>query len=422
MVDGKFIEMQTEIMKNYPPTNAQALLNIFNAASGMQEYLDEVLAKTRESYLYTQLRDLVENYYDIGTLLEVYQIFGGYINTSFEIYTEKDGEKQTWFVRKYKNGKELESLLFEHSMLKHAKENGFTYGAVPIPARDGKTYHEVTETTTEGDTKSYFAVFNFVGGKAHYDWIPNWANSGVADLTVTSAAKSLAEFHNSTRNFDPEGRHGDNIMDNEDITVNEIIRKFPKTLKEYRKSYAESGFENVYTEYYDANYDFFAKMCERSVIPDADYRTMVSNVCHCDFHPGNFKYLDNGEVCGSFDYDMAKIDSRLFELGLAIHYCFSSWLSDTNGIINLNRAALFVKTYDEELRKAEGIEPLTDIEKKYLYEVTVQGALYDLGWCSSACVYDATLDPYEYLFYTQHFVACLKWLEDNEETFRKAFA
>ena len=94
MVDGKFIEMQTEIMKNYPPANAQALLNIFNAASGMQEYLDDVLAKTRESYLYTQLRDLVENYYDIGTLLDVYQIFGGYINTSFGIYTEKNGEKQ----------------------------------------------------------------------------------------------------------------------------------------------------------------------------------------------------------------------------------------------------------------------------------------------------------------------------------------
>ena len=122
MVDGKFIEMQTEIMKNYPPANAQALLNIFNAASGMQEYLDDVLAKTRESYLYTQLRDLVENYYDIGTLLDVYQIFGGYINTSFGIYTEKNGEKQTWFVRKYKNGKELESLLFEHSMLKYARE------------------------------------------------------------------------------------------------------------------------------------------------------------------------------------------------------------------------------------------------------------------------------------------------------------
>ena len=94
MVDGKFIEMQTEIMKNYPPANAQALLNIFNAASGMQEYLDDVLAKTRESYLYTQLRDLVENYYDIGTLLDVYQIFGGYINTSFGIYTEKNGENK----------------------------------------------------------------------------------------------------------------------------------------------------------------------------------------------------------------------------------------------------------------------------------------------------------------------------------------
>ncbi|MEG0377913.1 MAG: phosphotransferase [Eubacterium sp.] len=421
MVDGKFIEMQTEIMKNYPPANAQALLNIYNTAEEMQAYLDTMLAKTRESYLYTQLRDIVENYYDIGKLDDVYQIFGGYINTSFGIYTEKNGEKQTWFIRKYKSGKELESLLFEHSMLRHAQENGFTYGAVPIAAIDGKTYHATKEVTSSGENESYFAIFNFVDGKAHYDWIPNWANDGVADITITSAAKSLAEFHNSTRTFDPEGRHGDNIMDNEDITVNEIIRKFPKTLKAYRKHYAEAGFENVYTEYYDANYSYFSKMCERSVIPPADYNKMVSNVCHCDFHPGNFKYLDNGEVCGSFDYDMAKIDSRLFELGLALHYCFASWKSECNGTINLDYAITFIKTYDDTLRNAGGLEPLNETEKKYLYEVTVQGALYDLGWCSSACVYDSTLDPYEYLFYTQHFVACLKWLEENEETFRNAF-
>lgn len=418
---AKFVEMQTEIMRNYPPTDAQFLLEIYDEATALQKDLEYVISRSRESYLYLQVKDVVEKYYDIGTVVEMYQIFGGYINTSFGIYTEKDGEKQTWFVRKYKSRKELDSLLFEHKMLHFARNHGYEYGAVPIYSLDGKTYHAEIEDTAEGEITSYFAVFNYVDGKVLYDWIPNWADDGIREITVTSAARSMAMFHNATHDFDPEGRHGDNIMDNEDITVNEIIRKFPETLKGYRESYRKSGYENVYTAYFDANYELFKEMSEKNVIPQEDYDTMLVNVCHCDFHAGNFKYKDNGEISGSFDYDMAKIDSRLFEIGLAAHYCFASWLHETNGIINLDRVVQFIKTYNETLVNEGSIEPLTETEKKYLYEVCVQGTLYAFGWCSSACVYDPTLDPYEYFYYAQHFVACLRWLKDNEAMVREAF-
>ncbi len=237
-------------------------------------------------------------------------------------------------------------------------------------------------------------------------------------MTVTSAARSMAEFHNSTKNFDPEGRHGDNIMDNEDISANDIFKKFPATLKGYRQSYAKAGYENVYTEYFDANYDFMRRLCAASIIPAADYEKMEILPCHCDFHPGNFKYDEDGAVCGSFDYDMAKVDSRLFEIGLAMHYCFASWKAETNGIMDLHRVETFIRTYDRELGKMNGLAPLNETEKKYLYEVMVQGTLYVVGWCSVAVVYDPTLNPYEYLYYTQHFIACLQWLKAHEAEVR----
>ncbi|ATW26186.1 phosphotransferase [Candidatus Formimonas warabiya] len=419
MASKNFVEMETQVMKHYPRCTAQMLLDLHHEVLGVSAKTDELAQLTKECFFYSQIREIVEGYYDLGTLVDAYQIFGGYINTTFGIYTEKDGEKETWLFRKYKRGKEVESLLFEHKLLLHARKNGFSFGAIPIKAKNGKTYHVEKQIMPEGEEDFYFAVFNYIGGSNKYDWIPNWADDGIADTTILSAAISMAQFHNSTKNFDPEGRHGDNIMDNEDITVNDIIKKFPQTLKNYRKSYADTGYENAYTEYFDANYNFMSRMCAASVIPDEDYVKMISVPCHCDFHPGNFKYTEDGTVCGSFDYDMAKIDSRLFEIGLAMHYCFASWKSETNGSIRLERVKKFIDTYNTELSKMGGLAPMNGTEKKYLYEVIVQGALYVIGWCSVACVYNPTLNPYEYLFYTQHLIACLHWLEDHESEIRE---
>lgn len=422
MASKNYCTMQTAAMQRYHNFDSEAILAMHHQAAQGAADMDRLAQNTKEAFLYSQIKEIVENYYDLGDLIEAYQIFGGYINTTFGIYTEKDGERETWLFRKYKRGKELDSLLFEHNLLIHARENGFSYGAVPIKAKNGKTYHVAKQLMPEGEEDFYFAIFNYIGGNNKYDWIPNWAGSDVNETTIISAARSMAEFHNSTREFDPQGLHGDNIMDNENITANDIIKKFPQTLQSYRASYAANGYENVYTEYFDANYEYLAKMCRLAVIPPEDYAQMPQNPCHCDFHPGNFKYDEKGAVCGSFDYDMAKIDSRLFEIGLAMHYCFASWKSETNGIIKLERVEKFIRTYNEELSKLKGLPPLNATEKKYLYEVIVQGTLYVVGWCSSACVYNPSLDPYEYLFYTQHFLASLHWLEDHAAEIRELAA
>jgi len=419
MTSKNYCEMETKIMKHYPCFTSQTLLDLHHEVLSVSAKTDELAQLTKEGFLYNQIREVVEGYYDLGKLVEAYQIFGGYINTTFGIYTNKDGEKETWLFRKYKRGKEVESLLFEHKLLLHARRSGYRLSAIPIEAKDGKTYHVEKQMMPEGEEEYYFAIFNYIGGSNKYDWIPNWADDGIADTTILSAAASMAQFHNSVKDFDPEGRHGDNIMDNEDITVNDIIKKFPQTLKNYRNSYADAGYENVYTEYFDSNYNFISHMCSASVIPYKDCGKMTTIPCHCDFHPGNFKYTEDGTVCGSFDYDMAKIDFRLFEIGLAMHYCFASWKSETNGVIKLERVEKFIHTYNAELLKMGGLEPMNETEKKYLYEAIVQGTIYVFGWCSAACVYNPTLDPYEYLFYAQHMISCLHWLKDNESQIRE---
>ena len=415
----KFVEMHTDQMMNYRNTSPEELGKLHVQLKKQAEEADGNCQLSKEHYYYAMIREIVGTYYDIGTLSEIYQIFGGYINTTFGFYTLKDGERQTWLFRMYKKGKDVNSLIFEHRLLRHAKEHGFTFGAAPIDTKEGTTYCKKNVHLAEGEEEFLFAVFNYVDGDVLYDWIPNWAEEGLKDSTIISAARCMAEFHSSTFDFDPQGLHGDNIMDSEDSPCNELIKKFPKTLLEYRKVYTEAGLDNVFTEHFDAVWPLFEKMCEKSYIPPEDYKQMQINPCHCDFHAGNFKYLPDGTICGSFDYDMAKFDSRLFEIGLAMHYVFASWKLATKGAIRLDRVELFIKLYNEEIEKIGKIPPLSALEKSYLYEVLIQGTAYVYGWTTSAMMYNTTLNPHEYLYYSQHYVACMNWLEANESEIRE---
>ncbi len=415
----KFVTIHTEDMLNYKKSSTSELGAAYVKALQQLDGATELCDDAKEHYYFTLISEILEKNYDIGKLSELYQIFGGYINTTFGIYTIKDGERQTWLFRMYKRGKDLDSLIFEHRLLRHARENGFSFGAAPIDNKDGLTYCREKVVLTDGEDDYLFAVFNYVDGDVRYNWIPNWAEEGLQDATIVSAARCMAEFHSSTNDFDPQGLHGDNIMDSEDSPCNELIGKFPKTLQGYRKVYTEAGLDNVFTEYFDSVWDLFNKMCTLSYIPPEDYAQMQINPCHCDFHAGNFKYLPDGTICGSFDYDMAKFDSRLFEIGLAMHYVFASWKMPTKGAIRLDRMERFIRLYDEEIVKIGKIPPLSDLEKSYLYEALVQGTAYVYGWTTSAVVYDTTLNPHEYLYYSQHFVACMQWLEAHETEIRE---
>lgn len=420
MEKEKFFTLHTEEMLEYRPFGAQTLVTLDGNLTAAADSLGKIAESIKEGMLYTQIKNVVENQYDIGRLVGMYQMFGGYVNLSFAIYTEKDGQRQTWMIRKYKKGKELGPLLFEHKLLSYSYDHGFSIGCRPIPAKDGRTYYTEKVQYPDGEFEDVFAIFNFLDGVSTYSWIGNWADEGIPANVYLTAAHNMAMFHSSVQGFDPGELHGDNIMDSEDILVNDLIAKFPETLKRFRKVYAENSGEDVFTEIFDDSYDFMKEMCEKSTIPQADYDTMMKCACQCDFHPANFKYDKNHNPISSFDYDMSKMDSRLFEIGLALHYCFASWKSATNGVMDIERARAFVGEYIKATEDYDNLEPLTETEKKYLYEVTVQGSLYDIAWCTSAYSYDATLDPYEYLYYMQHLISSLHWIDDHKTEFREA--
>ena len=90
-----FYEMHTEEMQKYRYLDSANTLDLFYELDETSKKIAETKAIAEESFLYSQIKEIVENCYDIGKIEEIYEIFGGYVNRSFGLYTVKDGERQT---------------------------------------------------------------------------------------------------------------------------------------------------------------------------------------------------------------------------------------------------------------------------------------------------------------------------------------
>lgn len=103
-------------------TESEKLLGV---ASRFREVMDQ-------SYVRRQIVEVVEANYDLGKVVEVFEIFGGYINRSFGIYTEKDGQRSKYFVRKYKKEIKEKEIQFEHALIDFCIANGLDVAAAII--------------------------------------------------------------------------------------------------------------------------------------------------------------------------------------------------------------------------------------------------------------------------------------------------
>jgi homoserine kinase type II len=419
MTDNNFFEVPVEEMKKYTPSSPRMLRQLELDSETTVATMTSIAETAREQYYYALIKDMVNEHYDLGKLVDVYQIFGGYVNVTFCINVEKDGERSTWIVRKYRSGKTIDALNFEHNLLLYAREHGSEYTAAPIHAKDGRSY--VIETIDMGDVREnfLFAVFNYIDGLRLYSWLDNWAVDTVKDITIESAARSLAHFHSASYGFDPQGLRGDNLLGtNEDTAINDLIADLPRRLIEYRKLYTEAGLENKFVEYTDAFQESYTTWCKLATIPKDDYSRMFRCPCHLDFHGGNFMYSADESVAGSFDYDMAMIDSRLFDLALGLHYSLASWSLDKPGVIDLSKVELFISAYNNGCKEMGKIPSLTEIEQKYFFEAMLQAPIYVYGWAHGAVSTDMSANEFEYLYYCTHLSDCMRWLFDHEQDIR----
>lgn len=393
--------MYKDNMQHLECLDSDRTLELLAQGQDMSLTAEEIVGTLERAFLHKQIKEVVEKHYDLGSVTEVFEIFGGYINRSFGFHAEKDGEKHKYFIRKYCKGKNEKEILLEHGMLACAKKNGVDAVAGMIPARNGKTYIQETEGTGENRLDWYFAVYEYLDGEDKYSWL----DTNLTDEELASAAEVMASFHNAVRDFDPKdwARQEPGILE-----LMPILRD--KTFKEW----AALDVNNVFTDYFRKTLPRVNEVINKLVVPEADRAKLPLNPIQCDCHQGNMKFQDN-RVVGVFDFDWAKVDLRVFEIGLALVYFTPHWAGDLDGALKLDKCKVFLEAYQRKLQELGGLSPLNETEKKYLYEFINAGNVYLILWCVRAYYEDLTLNDYEYLFYLQHQVRSMNWVDEHRE-------
>jgi len=393
-------------MKEIHALDSNSILKLYISQKSLHKKLRDEIERVENHFISQQIREVVEENYDLGKVVEIFEIFGGYTSRAFRIALEKDGQRKDWFFRKYMKPKPEAEVLFEHDLLLHARHNGFKMSAVPIPTVEGKTYVSKIQGEDDYRRQHYFTVYEFLEGEEPYDWDVN----EMPRSSYLGIAKIVAEFHHSVFDFDPEGR-----LNSTEPPILDFIKELPDKFRFYWEEYGKAGIKNCFTDYLQSQLDYLEDIAGKLIIYDADLRQLPVIPIQCDLHPGNFKFTGD-ECTGVFDFEAAKMDIRLFEVALGVFNCFSSWLTNTAGIIYLDRAEEFLRAYNEKLLELKSdLFPLSDMEKKYFCEALQLSNIYMVQWCTRVYHTDMTKDHYEYFYYLQHLMRSIHWVEENRD-------
>lgn len=365
--------------------------NLVSSAQTLQETIDR-------NYMNEHLRELLGTHYDIGELNDIKKLDRGYVNVSYVIETLKGSGKHKYYLRRYKRGIREEEIRFEHSIVKHLMNKDFTISADIIFKKDGSSYVKEMEGPVDQKEEAFYAVFEFLRGEDKY----TWDNPVCTDYELKEAAGVLAKYHNTINDLRFEGRRYEpQIID--------LLPTIAGNLMKYAKRTGMTKFDSYFLKNLDSTLGVIDNTLRQ--INRNDYNKMPHLAVHCDYHPGNLKFL-KGRVVGLFDFDWSKIDVRCFDVALAITYACTTWEGKEDGDLLPEQMQLFLSAYQQESEKHGGIGPLKDNEVHYLPLMIKASNLYILNWDVDD-YYIKKPNPYEYLIYLQHNVRVMRWIENN---------
>jgi len=336
-----------------------------------------------------EIVEVLEEWYDLGRVQAVSEIFGGYDNHSYRLVVKRQGFSQNYFLRRYKQGIAEHEIQFEHALLDHCAARGFTLAARVIANRQGTTYAKPP------NSNRVFAVYEFLEGEDKY----SWNNPALNDEEFVSASKMLATFHSAAIGFEPGNF----------TRVEPPVRDLLPTFSSRFKNFAQTGRNGKFQRFFLAHLDNILASIENTRITKADASHMPQCPIHCDFHPGNLKYLNN-RVVGVFDFDWSKIDLRLFDLCMAVDYFCCSWEEGNDGDLRLDKVSLFLNVYQERLQQTGVMKPLNTVEIRNLPDMLSAANLCILNWIVSIFYLDDDLADHEYLAYLKHSVRLMYFI------------
>jgi len=357
-----------------------------------------VQSELKDQRLTAEIQFLLEGHYDLGELIHLEEILGGYCNKSYGLTAARGGASRKFLLRGY-NPRIVESeIRFEHALIKHLRRNGFDLAAEVIACRDGGSH--VKGPPSGGDHHiGFWALFAYLEGKDKY----SWTQTDLNPKEFASCAGILAQLHHAGHGFvRPPG------ADRAQPGIMAFMPTFKPTYDEFLLRAAGRRCDRLF----NAHLNRIRAVIDQCCAAGKHFKGMPEMPIHCDYHPGNLKYRDNRGV-GLFDFDWAKIDYRLFDLALALVYFCGVWRGPSAGSLDPDKLALFLKNYGDGCRHRAGITPLTEQEKSGLPKMMAAANLYVLHWGLMDFYGGHVPDDDEYYVYIRHNIGLMEWIESH---------
>ncbi len=352
-----------------------------------------------DTLLTQQIKQIVEDRYDLGIFAGAEKIHGGTVNTSFRVRISGGIKKGQFFLREYNPAIREQEIRFEHALLNHLRNSGFDLISVPIPARDGATFfpNPPSSPITRNDT--FWAMFDFLEGEDKY----SWTDTHLTDREFTSSASILARLHHHGALF-VKPAHTDRAQP--------PIVHFLPILKRNFAAFAASTHKGRCTTLFKTHAHRIASILDGGIADRKMYQGMLKVPIHCDYHPGNLKF-ENEKGVGLFDFDWSKIDYRLFDVALALIYFTAQWQGAGAGCLRLRPFSLFLGTYQDTCNRLGKLAPMTPRELQVLVRMLAFANLYVLNWSVTDFLEKEDADDNEYYPFIRHGIRLMEWIEDN---------
>ena len=340
-----------------------------------------------------ELKEILSQY-DLGELLDYEKDVRGTVNTSYTIETATPTGKKRYFLRRYKWWINEEELICEHSVITHLMQNGFDLVAGVLKTRDGRTY---IRREYEGEA-AFYAIFEFLRGEDKYTWIDPICEAS----EIISAAETLARFHQAMAGWKAQGKR-------QEPRIIELLQNLSEKITAWQDQKKGTVFDAYLAQNKRLVYQHIGATID--ALEQPRFAQLPQVLAHCDYHPGNLKF-SQGEVVGLFDFDWSKVETRTFDIGLALVYFFSSWKPETDGQLRLDDMGLFLSAYQAALQGDKRVGPLTGAERQSLPFMIQAGNLYVMNW-ALLDYYQKEVDADEFLGYLRHHVRMIPWIEDE---------
>ncbi len=349
--------------------------------------------------------DIFKTHYDLGEVIHAQELTGGYCNRSFVVTAAKNDRKFKYLVRRYNPATAEKEIKFEHTLIMHLKNNGFSPAAGVVPQLSGETY--VREKTAAAGLKTIrnWAVFEHLEGDDRYTWV----DTHIAPADMISAAKVLAQLHLAGCNFrKPPG------MDRVQPRIMDFLPTFSGIYAQYARMAGKTAFDRRFLK----DLKRILRAVDQAKISKSDLKRLPQLPIHCDYHQGNLKYKGS-EVSGVFDFDWSKIDLRLFDLCLALVYFCARWEGRAAGSLDLDKGRLFFKTYNEACASKDGPGPLSQLEKTHLSSLLAAGNLFVMHWTIFDFYTSQSPDVEVYMKFLNHGIGLMNWIEMQKDNIAK---